>query len=58
MSSLGFVLKRGKERPEAVHISLEIVLLIMYNFLNQTYRVEAKDLPKSEIYGSFLPDGT
>jgi len=55
---MGFVLERGKERPKAVHISLAIVLLIMYNFLNQTCRVEAKDLPKSEIYGSFLPDGT
>ena len=58
MSSLGFVLKRGKERPEAVHISLAIVLLIMYNFLNQTCRVEAKDAPKQEVYGAFLAYGT
>ncbi|MCI5898422.1 MAG: hypothetical protein MRZ82_05420 [Firmicutes bacterium] len=43
---------------EAVHISLAIVLLIMYNFLNQTCRVEAKDSPKREVCGLFLAYGT
>ena len=39
-------------------IFLAIARLIMYNYLDHTFRVEAKDSAKREVWGLFLAYGT